>query len=455
MKKSASEKLIILVLLLLSFYTKPLQAQNTNAAKPQISEDSQLEARYESFKQVWQTINDKHFDPTFGGIDWKKIREIYEPKAMSAKSLKEFHEILNKMVGELKLSHFAVYEQNLDDLFKEIQSTTAATQTKKLSITGIEIKIVENKPVIFKVEEGSNAEKAGLKPGYVIEKINGKTVEDLFKKVDEYLAQIHSTNNLRKMYLENVINALTKGEPGTKLELTVIDETNKPKTAIIERYLKDIEFSQPVGYFPPQPVIFESKRLEDNIGYIRFNIWTIPQMQNLRNAIKNLSDTKGIIFDLRGNAGGISGIALGLAGLLTDKKISLGKMKGRNNELEFIVYPQMEPYLGKVIILIDYATASTSEIFAVGLKENGRAIVVGERSAGAALPSVIERLPTGAFFQYAIMDYKTPQNNSIETIGVEPDLEILQTRESLLSGEDSPLKEALKLIKQQTKEQNL
>jgi carboxyl-terminal processing protease len=455
MKKSASEKLIILVLLLLSFYTKPLQAQNTNAAKPQISEDSQLEARYESFKQVWQTINDKHFDPTFGGIDWKKIREIYEPKAMSAKSLKEFHEILNKMVGELKLSHFVVYEQNLDDLFKEIQSTTAATQTKKLSITGIEIKIVENKPVIFKVEEGSNAEKAGLKPGYVIEKINGKTVEDLFKKVDEYLAQIHSTNNLRKMYLENVINALTKGEPGTKLELTVIDETNKPKTAIIERYLKDIEFSQPVGYFPPQPVIFESKRLEDNIGYIRFNIWTIPQMQNLRNAIKNLSDTKGIIFDLRGNAGGISGIALGLAGLLTDKKISLGKMKGRNNELEFIVYPQMEPYLGKVIILIDYATASTSEIFAVGLKENGRAIVVGERSAGAALPSVIERLPTGAFFQYAIMDYKTPQNNSIETIGVEPDLEILQTRESLLSGEDSPLKEALKLIKQQTKEQNL
>jgi carboxyl-terminal processing protease len=455
MKKSASEKLIILVLLLLSFYTKPLQAQNTNAAKPQISEDSQLEARYESFKQVWQTINDKHFDPTFGGIDWKKIREIYEPKAMSAKSLKEFHEILNKMVGELKLSHFAVYEQNLDDLFKEIQPTTAATQTKKLSITGIEIKIVENKPVIFKVEEGSNAEKAGLKPGYVIEKINGKTVEDLFKKVDEYLAQIHSTNNLRKMYLENVINALTKGEPGTKLELTVIDETNKPKTAIIERYLKDIEFSQPVGYFPPQPVIFESKRLEDNIGYIRFNIWTIPQMQNLRNAIKNLSDTKGIIFDLRGNAGGISGIALGLAGLLTDKKISLGKMKGRNNELEFIVYPQMEPYLGKVIILIDYATASTSEIFAVGLKENGRAIVVGERSAGAALPSVIERLPTGAFFQYAIMDYKTPQNNSIETIGVEPDLEILQTRESLLSGEDSPLKEALKLIKQQTKEQNL
>lgn len=442
-------------MLLLSFYTKPLQAQNTNAAKPQISEDSQLEARYESFKQVWQTINDKHFDPTFGGIDWKKIREIYEPKAMSAKSLKEFHEILNKMVGELKLSHFVVYEQNLDDLFKEIQPTTAATQTKKLSITGIEIKIVENKPVIFKVEEGSNAEKAGLKPGYVIEKINGKTVEDLFKKVDEYLAQIHSTNNLRKMYLENVINALTKGEPGTKLELTVIDETNKPKTAIIERYLKDIEFSQPVGYFPPQPVIFESKRLEDNIGYIRFNIWTIPQMQNLRNAIKNLSDTKGIIFDLRGNAGGISGIALGLAGLLTDKKISLGKMKGRNNELEFIVYPQMEPYLGKVIILIDYATASTSEIFAVGLKENGRAIVVGERSAGAALPSVIERLPTGAFFQYAIMDYKTPQNNSIETIGVEPDLEILQTRESLLSGEDSPLKEALKLIKQQTKEQNL
>ncbi len=88
----------------------------------------------------------------------------------------------------------------------------------------------------------------------------------------------------------------------------------------------------------------------------------------------------------------------------------------------------------------------TSEVFAAGMQETGRAVVVGERSAGMILLSVFEKLPTGALFQYAISDYKSPKSILIEGRGVEPDAEIKQTRAALLEGRDLPLEEAVRRI---------
>src|SRR5688572_11094098 len=65
--------------------------------------------RQDSFDKVWDTINEKHYDPTFGGVDWIHIRELYLPKAKAAKSDQDFHNVLRQMLGELKLSHFNIY----------------------------------------------------------------------------------------------------------------------------------------------------------------------------------------------------------------------------------------------------------------------------------------------------------------------------------------------------------
>jgi carboxyl-terminal processing protease len=121
-------------------------------------------------------------------------------------------------------------------------------------------------------------------------------------------------------------------------------------------------------------------------------------------------------------------------------------MKMRAGYINFAVYPQQDPYKGKVVILIDGRSASTSEIFAAGLQEIGRAKVVGERSAGAALPSVFEKLPTGAVFQYAIGDFKSPEGTLIEGRGVAPDLEVKLTRKELLRSRDPQLEAALAQI---------
>jgi C-terminal processing protease CtpA/Prc len=89
---------------------------------------------------------------------------------------------------------------------------------------------------------------------------------------------------------------------------------------------------------------------------------------------------------------------------------SLGTMHMRSGAFTFAVVNQPNPYLGPVVILTDGSSASTSEIFAGGMQEIGRAVVVGDRTVGAALPSVFQKLPTGALFQYAIADFKTPRD---------------------------------------------
>jgi carboxyl-terminal processing protease len=121
-------------------------------------------------------------------------------------------------------------------------------------------------------------------------------------------------------------------------------------------------------------------------------------------------------------------------------------MKFRTGDSNFRVYPQKTAFGGKIVILTDYATSSTSEIFAAGLQETGRAKIVGEISAGAVLPSVIEKLPTGALFQYAISDYKSPKKILIEGRGVKPDIEINLTRRSLLQGKDLQMETAIREI---------
>ena len=143
-------------------------------------------------------------------------------------------------------------------------------------------------------------------------------------------------------------------------------------------------------------------------------------------------------------------MAPGIAGVLEREQNSLGTMQMRSGYQRFAFFPQPNPYLGPVVILTDGGSASTSEIFAAGLQELGRAVVVGQRTAGAALPSVFQKLPTGALFQYAVGDYKTPKGTLIEGRGVVPDVEVGLTRKSLLEGRDVQMEAAVEQINKQS-----
>ncbi|HEX8287938.1 MAG TPA: S41 family peptidase [Pyrinomonadaceae bacterium] len=411
-----------------------IDAQTSAAADKSKTDTTEL--RRQTFDIVWKTINEKHYDPTFGGVDWAKVRETYEPKAMAAQTDAQFHGVLRQMLNELKLSHFNIYQTS---------SPTEAVERGD-GIIGVDLKMIDGKVVISRVEKGSTAETSGLKTGFSIEKINGKTVTEILAPLEKSLTEQGQNERVKNLYKEKTLISILGGKPDASAEIEVLNAKNQPQMFSVKRYAAKSEMSEALGNFPPQEVIFEAKRLDGNVGYIRFNIWVIPQMQKIRAAVREFADAKGIVFDLRGNPGGVGGMAPGVAGLLVKERTSLGSMKARETEQKFVVYPQENPFEGKVVVLTDYGSASTSEVFAAGMQEIGRAEIIGERSAGAVLPSVFTVLPTKAIFQYVISDYKSPKSILIEKRGVAPDVEVKQTRQALLEGRDLPLEEAVKRI---------
>lgn len=399
------------------------------------------DTRQRAFDIVWQTVKEKHFDPAMGGVDWDRARETYAPRVAAAKNNQELYRALQEMLELLRQSHFNI-----------IPPESVITEDQKEPSNGgvgVELRLAGSEAMITRVEPGSSAAKAGLRPGFLIKQIDDKPVEQIVAPFARSAERVE----LKNIRIARRILAAMGGDPGTAVKIIYLDEKDQWREAIVTRERLKGELSPRFGNFPPQHTEFETKRIVNGsggpgyIGYIRFNIFTMPVVEKLKTAIAEFNGADGIIFDLRGNPGGVGGIALTIAGRICDKPGSLGSMKMRNSEMKFAIFPQTNPYPGPVAVLIDGMSASTSEVFSSGIQEMGRAVIVGERSAGAALPSFIQKLPTGALFQFAIADFKTPKGVLVEGRGVIPDVEVKYDRASLLAGHDAQLETALEQIR--------
>jgi len=421
------------------------------AQQPAPSQPAAEAIRQQTFDIVWRTVKEKHFDPAMGGVDWDKVRETFAPRAAAVKSDQELYRLLQEMLGELHQSHFSVIppESVISDDQNEPSNAGGA---------GVDLRLIGGAPMITRVEPDSSASKAGLRPGFLIKQIGDKPVEQIVTA----FAKSAQRPELKNIYITRRVLATINGDPGTSVRIVYLDDKDRTRETTLTRERLKGELSPKLGNFPPQYTEFETKRIANNpansstnssngsgyIGYIRFNIFTTPVIEKLKAAITDFSGADGMIFDLRGNPGGVGGIAMTIAGKICEKPGLLGTMKMRSGEMKFAIFPQTNPYTGPIAVLIDGMSASTSEVFSSGIQEMGRAVIVGERSAGAALPSVFQKLPTGALFQFAIADFKTPKGVLVEGRGVIPDIEVKYDRASLLAGRDAQLEAAIEQIRE-------
>lgn len=205
------------------------------------------------------------------------------------------------------------------------------------------------------------------------------------------------------------------------------------------------------GNLPGTHLEFETRTLAGGAGYIRFNEFLDPVtlMPRLAAALHDFAAAPGIVLDLRGNPGGLGLMAAGVAGFfVSESGHQLGEMKMNGTTLRFPVFPRAGAYTGKLAILLDAASASTTEIFAQGLQDLHRARIFGTRSAGAALPSDIIRLANGDGFEYPTASYTSVNGRILEGNGVIPDVEVSRTPASAVSGDDPVIDAAVAWLSQ-------
>jgi len=396
---------------------------------------AQKQSNVESFDHIWTTVKESHWDPKLGGVDWKAVHDELRPAVENAGTMAEARAVMSEMLGRLRESHFAVFP---GDVYADVGEGSGDGQT------GMDVRVVNGAALVTSVDEGSPAARAGVRRGWQILQIRGKDVAPVIDSVDKAFRN----STLREMRLARAVQAKLGGEVDDKIGVRFLDGAGKTVDLEIGLIAPRGEINK-FGNLPPQHVWIESRKVDGNIGYIGFNMFLDPArlMLAFEQAVKSFQKMDGVVIDLRGNPGGIGIMAMGMAGWFIDKQSQrLGTMTMRQTPIYFVVNPRMPVFRGRVAIVVDGCSASTSEIFAGGMQDLKRARIFGTRTAGAALPSFIERLPNGDGFQYATANYVSEGGKRLEGAGVIPDVEAPYTRELLLAGKDAALDAAINWI---------
>jgi hypothetical protein len=147
----------------------------------------------------------------------------------------------------------------------------------------------------------------------------------------------------------------------------------------------------------------------DRVITIRLDAFRDPEgsLKRVEEILTQHISANGVILDLRGNRGGIVGMAPGLAGYFMDGG-SLGQLSKQGQAIDLPIYPRQPVFRGKVAIVADENTASAAEIFTIGMQRAGRARVFGSPTANSTRASAIIDLPNRDRFQYVVADYIAP-----------------------------------------------
>jgi carboxyl-terminal processing protease len=393
-----------------------------------------------SYDTVWQTVNENHFDSTFGGLDWNEIHSRYYEIVKNVEDDASFIKIVNDMLAELKLSHYAVFHMK-----KVAASGSPLVSTGSI---GLDIRLLDNRAVVTAVKSDFPAAKIGIKRGYIVESVDGITVEQIIAEVESRAIPIDSERKRLSDIADDICGRFF-GDAGTSIALTFRDELNTLHEATLIKKQRTGETIIDES-LPPFYVDFHAERLEGNIGYVRFSAFLPPVDEHFSQVIDTMRDMRGLIIDIRGNPGGMHEVGEAVVSKLLRKETLFSIFRYRDRTEEVIVQPGEKTYDGLVVVLIDALNASASERFSGCIQSIGRAVIIGERSSGSVGPSDVKKLPNGASFMYLIAQSLTPDGKVLEGYGVIPDIIVGLDKQALLDGRDTQLERAINYIKDKT-----
>jgi len=281
----------------------------------------------------------------------------------------------------------------------------------------------------------------GMEAGVVkvISPIDNSPASKVGIKAGDYIVKINDTQVQGKSLTEAV--ELMRGPVGTDIEITV--RRVGEKKAMVFNITREIIKITSV----------RSKIIDGDIGYIRLTSFNENSSDQLKEKIKDLKKNKDInsyILDLRNNPGGLLSQAIKITDFFLDNG-EIVSTKGRKKKESRKWYANKGDVIegSTLVVLINYGSASASEIVAGALKDHKRAILVGENSYGKGSVQSIIPLKNNGAIRLTISKYYLPSGKSISEIGVSPDIKVEEESENfkMNSESDNQLNFALKLLK--------
>ena len=392
--------LIIVILCLFAVYKKPIFIDDNLSKKEtvQVENVSPKELFLDSYKLVKENYWDKELCEN-NLSRWKKrylnkIKDTEDAKIAINSMLQSLDDPYSKFLDEEEFS-----EQNT-----HINS--------KIYGIGVNIASESGKVIIINVVKGTPADFAGLKPLDMILKINNQETNG------KSLFQV--ANYIKDPKYDSVSMEILRGNK--KLTKQIKKTEIKIKTV-------------------------KSDIIDKQIGYIKISSFISSDTPvEFIDAINKVKNTDALILDLRGNTGGLFQNAVFVADIFLDDK-NIVSVLGRNGKRSLYKTHKKNYFYDKpMVVLVDFESASASEIVSGALKDNKRAIIVGTRTFGKGLVQKIFELPNQTGLNLTIARYLTPNETDINKKGISPDYLVQITKEDQETNNDRQLNFAIKTL---------
>ena len=303
------------------------------------------------------------------------------------------------------------------DSYKELQEGTSG----EFGGLGIEVGYEDGFVKVISPIDDTPAKRAGIKAGDLIIRLDGKSVKGI-------------------SLMEAV--KMMRGKPGSEIELTILrGGEEKPFNVTIVRDIITVKN-------------IKAETIESAFGYIRISNFQIHTVDDLSKALVKLENEnnnmlKGLVLDLRNNPGGLLSQAIKISDFfLTNGEIVSTKSRKESENRRWFAN-KGDIINGKVlIVLINYGSASASEIVAGALKDNKRAILLGENTYGKGSVQSIIHLKNNGAIRLTISKYYLPSGKSISEVGITPDIEVAESDDEfrINTEKDNQLNFAIKLL---------
>lgn len=395
MKKQIS--IFILLVLILFIFNRILMREFINASS--IVSTSELVSNEHSnsqqlFDKAWVIVKNDFYDSKLNEQDWSRWKKHYKGKI---KTDADAEVAINTMLESLD----DPYSRYLDKRNYADQTTSI---NSKIYGIGVNISSIGGKTYVVSVIEDTPAFYAKLKKNDIILKVNGKNISGM--KTSE-------------------VADIVRGPKNTKVTLVILRQ-KKLITKVIPR--KEIKIKT------------VKSSVDKNIGYIQvisFIGTTTPS--EFVTALEKTENTKGLIIDLRGNTGGLLPNAIFIANMFIDKG-PLVSIVGRNGYKRNIYAQDSEYTIHKpILVLVDGASASASEILSGALKDYHKAKLLGTKTFGKGMVQKIIPMPNETGLNLTIAKYLTPGGHDINKKGITPDIEVKYNEKDFLAHKDTQL----------------